>query len=293
MKKVMKKTRALFCAVLCLCILMSQMLPVVINAVGESFGVDFAGDEIGAAYGNFNVVEESGRKFIKSAAGGFGATNNLYGGQLGDAIKNGFEISADFMFPAGSEGILWLYMKGMSAANDFQMMDISFIGGVTRVYAQDGPSLGNIDDTSPLGVQVNSDTWHSMKVVKDEALYELYIDDVKVLEYTYANTNNPPTEIYLMQFLTAGDGACYDDLLIKTLPPKTVATESITIISSSSTALAGNSVTVTASVSPANANDYEGIEWYVKAPGESDYSVLQDNDNTITLNMPAIGEYSK
>lgn len=253
--------------------------------------MDFSAVDVGTANGNFAVAEQDGNRYLESSNTGFGATVNLYNGELGDAIANSFELSADFMFPAGSEGIVWLYMKGMSDKNDFQMMDVSYTGGITRVYAQDIDNLCDVADTSALGIQVQADTWYTMRVVKDNALYTLYLEDVKVAEYSYGNTNRQPTEIYLMQFLTAGDKARFDNLILKTYEADQVALESIMLSSSSAQVARGSAVSFLAQVMPANASGFGDIEWYVKAPGESEFIKQEANGVSFSLTAEKVGDY--
>ena len=269
----------------------SQPVSVSFLPVPDEITVDFEDDEEGKAFGSFVIGQADGNKYLTSPATGFGQSGNLYNGLLGDKINENVEISADFMFPNGTEGILWIFVNGMTAKNDFQMMDVHFSGGVTHVYAQDGDSLGDIADTSSKGVQVAADTWHTMKVIKESALYKLYIDDVEVLSYRYAGTNNVPAAITLMQYLTKGSGACFDNFKVKKHEVQVIPVESLAITSVSAKVSQGASVAFTAEVSPANANTFTEIEWYVKAPGASDYEIQDETGVTFYLPAALVGEY--
>lgn len=269
-----------------LCLLSAMLAPVTALAAEDVLTMDFNEAE-GTAYGQFTVKDN----YLESANTGFAATGNLYNGELGNAIDDSFEISAEFMFPSGSEGIVWIYMKGMSSKDDFQMMDVSYIGGATRVYAQDVDNLCDVPDTSILGVQVKADSWHTMKVIKENALYLLYLDDVKVAEYAYANTNHKPTEIYLMQFLTTGEKARFDNFILKTHEMGQVDLESVALSSSSAQVACGSSASFQAEVTPANASGFDGVDWYVKAPGESDYVKQEETGITLDLETVVTGDY--
>lgn len=282
----MKAMKRITTILMALCLACAMLAPAAALAAEDSLKMDFS-EKDGAAYGQFTVRENH----LESANTGFAATNDLYNGELGGAIANSFEIRADFMFPGGSEGIVWFYMKGMSGKDDFQMMDVSYVGGVTRVYAQDVDNLCDVADTSSVGAQVASDQWHTMKVVKENALYTLYLDDVKVAEYTYSNTNCEPTEIYLMQFLTAGQTACFDNFELKTHPMEPVTLQSLTLSSSSAQVACGSSVSFVAEVMPANASGFDGVDWYVKAPGESDYVKQDEKGITLDLATAVTGDY--
>lgn len=281
-----KATKRIVTILAALCLISAMLAPVTALAAEDALILDFNEAE-GTAYGQFAVKEN----YLESANTGFAATGDLYNGELGGAIADSFEISAEFMFPSGSEGIVWVFMKGMSSKDDFQMMDVSYIGGVTRVYAQDVDNLCDVPDTSVLGAQVKADSWHTMKVVKENALYLLYLDDVKVAEYSYSNTNREPTEIYLMQFLTMGEKARFDNFALKTHEMEQVDLESVTLSSSSAQVACGSSVSFQAEVAPANASGFDGVDWYVKAPGESDYVKQEETGVSLDLVTAVTGDY--
>ena len=271
------------------------------NTVGESTVPVFSGSEVtndfqenvaSDRYGDFQVEQGGDNRYLASSTTGFAATSNLYAGELGDSIGKSFEISADFLFPAGTQGIVWLYVKGMSGVDDFQMMDVSFVNDITRVYAQDGDMLGECADTSALGVKVQTGTWHRMKVIKEGALYQLYLDGTEVLHYYYMGTDAAPTEIYLMQYLTAGSKVCFDNFSVKKHSMQLREVKEITLASSTSRVSQGAAVTFSVALEPENANSFSQVKWYVKAPGEEEYRVRKNETNIrFKLKTEALGDY--
>lgn len=202
-------------------------------ATGKTFVENFDARPDGEALAgidgtvDFKVVNDGTNGYLQGLETGWGGTA-WYGLELGSDAYNfteNYEISYDFMFPAGTHGML-ITSLGTAVNNIAQEFGGFYLyaDGNNQIYSYNGADLiinswdvnaGGISTARP----VKAEKWATLRIVKIGKNVEIYLNDVQMVS-KYVDFNwTKLSGISFVQVMESGAGVCIDNLVVKDVDP--------------------------------------------------------------------------
>lgn len=262
----------------------------------ENFTEVYASDFSGAtAFGSFNAAEENGEQYIAASAGSQSAN---WSPNIGVLNGTDFAFSYKVFVPEAYDEVAYVYpmLKGLNAKYLDVWVECAFEVNATgiRPYIKDQGDGNKMYEFADYGFGQNLNwgggiiekgEWFEVTIALNGGYIGMYINDEMVLFFHHTNATLP-SEFSMNTF--NGDGIStpvrFKDFTFSIVKEPAPALTGVNISASAVTAKVGETVTLTASLVPYNAEALS-ISWYIN--GEK----VTGNGLIYTFQATKAGEY--